>query len=116
MWILTPGSISELFRERDAALGDSMLRKMETYKASRVTATADQTYCQIFFMSKFKMSEQEPTRYGTTHLIISFPSLSIHYEDLTRAIIHKGMKIINGQLVGQCVSTQHAVATELALT
>jgi hypothetical protein len=62
------------------------------------------------------MSEKTPTSYGTIHLIISFPSLSIHYEDLTRAVILKGMKIINGQLVGQCVYTQHAVATELALT
>jgi hypothetical protein len=62
------------------------------------------------------MSEQKPTRYGTIYLIISFPSLSVHYKDLTRAIILKGMKIINGQLVGQCVSTQHAVAAELALT
>jgi hypothetical protein len=62
------------------------------------------------------MSEQKPMLHETIHLIISFPSLSVHYEDLTRAIILKGMKIINGQLVGQCVSTQHAVATELAQT
>ena len=62
------------------------------------------------------MSERKPTRYGTIHLIIIVPSLSIHYEDLTRTIILKGMKIINGQLVGQFVSAQHAVATELALT
>ena len=115
MWFLTPGSISELFRENDTEPRDSMLQKMETYKVSRVTVTADRTYCQILSVSKFKMSEQKPTRYGTVHLIISFPSLSIHYEDLTRAIILKGMKIINGQLVGQCVSTQHVVATELAL-
>jgi len=115
MCFLTPGSISELFRENDTEHGDSMLQKVETCKLSTVIATADQTYCQILSVSKFKTSEQKPTRYGTIHLIISFSSLSIHYEDLTRAVILKGMKIIKGQLVGQCVSTQHAVATELAL-
>jgi hypothetical protein len=120
LWLLTPGSISELFRENDTEPGDS------TYVAengnvqneqNRLTVTADQTYCQILTMSKFKKSGQGPTSYGTIHLVItsSFPSLSIHYEDLTRAIILKEIKIINGQLVGQCVSTQHAVATELAL-
>ena len=116
MCFLSPGSISELFRENDTEAGDRMLQEMETCKVSRVIATADQTYCQILSVSKFKMSEQKPTRYGTIHLIISFPSLNFHYEDLTRAGVLKGMKTINGQLVGQCVSTQHAVATELALT
>jgi hypothetical protein len=108
--------MSEIFRENNTEPGDSKLQKMETCKVSRVTAKADQTYCQILSVSKFKMSEQKPTRYGTIHLIISFPSLSFHYEHLTRAVILNGMKTINGQLVGQCVSTQHAVATELALT
>jgi len=35
-----------------------MLQEIATYKAGRVTATADQTYCQILAMSKFKMSGQ----------------------------------------------------------
>jgi hypothetical protein len=107
---------SFFFRENDTEPGDSMLQKMEAYRVSIINSTADQTYCQSLSLPKFKMSEQKPTRYGTIYLIISFPSLSVHYEDLTRAIILKGMKIINGQLVGQCVSTQHAVATELTLT
>jgi len=116
MWLLTSEAISKLFRENNTEPGESMLQKMETYKVSRVTSTADQTYCQILSMPKLKTSGQKPTRYGTIHLIINLSLLTIHYEDLTRAIILQGMKIINRQLVGQCVSTQHAVATELALT
>jgi hypothetical protein len=76
-----------------------MLQKIETYKVSRVTSTVDHTYWQILSTSKLKMSEQKPTRYGTIRLIISFPLLSIRYEDLTRAIILKGMKITGNLLV-----------------
>jgi hypothetical protein len=38
---------------------------------------------------------------GKNSLIISIPSLSVHYEDLTRAIVLEVMKIIKEQLVGQ---------------
>ena len=89
---------------------------MAAYRVIRLTAKADQTYCQILSVSKFRMSEQKPTRYVTLRLIISFSSLSVHYEVLIRATVLKVMKIINWQLVGQCVSTQYAGTTEFALT